>query len=55
MKLFSRTRAANNWATLQYQWFETRPGEIAGSDKAIMARADNDDVVGWHLFLECGD
>jgi hypothetical protein len=48
MNFFGDAGAANNLATLQHQRFESCSGEIAGSDKPVVAGTDDDDVVGWH-------
>jgi hypothetical protein len=51
MELFGDTRAAGNLASFEHDRFQTGPGEIAGGDQAIMAGADDDDVIGWHVFF----
>ena len=48
MKFFSDTRAAEYFATLEYERLESRFGEIISRDEAVVSSADDDDVAFFH-------
>jgi len=48
VKLFSHGHAADYFASLKHEWFESGFSEIKGGDEAIVAGADDDNVVLSH-------
>jgi hypothetical protein len=48
MDLFGSGAASNNLAPFEHQGLQSRFGEIAGGHKAIMATANDDDVLSCH-------
>src|SRR2546430_17585429 len=45
MKLFSDRRAAHHLASFEHKPFQSRLGQVAGSDQPVMPSANNDNVV----------
>src|ERR1700674_5562323 len=48
MEFFGNARTTDDRATFKHERFESRPREIESGDEAIVAGADDDDVVGFH-------
>ena len=50
MKFFGRAGAADDVPPLEHERFQTSVGEVVSGDQAVVAGADDDDVV---LFYQC--